>query len=164
VDIGAGDGWWTERLAKCVGPKGVVYALEVEEKKVTELKKKYADTIQIKPYLAPTDRTALPENSCDLIFFSQVYHHLDPNGHVDYLKHLRHAVRPTGRLVVIEKYSKVIATSGRHGKHGTRLSQLIRQAEEAGWIPVRCELLTGTYHYMAIFVQKDLFPPIPKEN
>ncbi|MCH8193488.1 MAG: hypothetical protein IIA65_05665 [Planctomycetes bacterium] len=40
----------------------------------------------------------------------------------------------------------------------------MREAEDAGWIPVRYELLTGTYHYMAIFAQKDLFPLIPKEG
>jgi len=65
-------------------------------------------------------------------------------------------VKRTGRLCVIEKYS-AIATRG--ASHGTSLSQLVREAEQAGWIPVRYELMTGTYHYLAIFVQKDLFGP-----
>lgn len=160
VDIGAGDGWWTERIAKHVGAKGVLYALEVEQKKVDKLKEKYGETIQIKPFLSPRDSTDLPENSCDLVFLSQVYHHLDPNGQVDYLNQLRQVAKPTGRLVVIEKYSEVIARSS----HGTRLSQLIEQAEEAGWVPVRYELLTGTYHYLSIFAQKELFPPKPKKD
>jgi len=68
-----------------------------------------------------------------------------------------------GRLCIIEK-EPAIATRSR--PHGTPLSRLIKQAEEAGWILVRYELLTGTYHYLAIFVQKDLFPPepIPKKK
>ena len=46
------------------------------------------------------------------------------------------------------------------------LSQLVKQAEEAGWIAVRYELMIGTYHYITIFVQKDLFPsePPPREK
>lgn len=44
VDIGAGDGWWSERMAPCVGEKGVIHALEVAEKKVEQMKKKFADT------------------------------------------------------------------------------------------------------------------------
>jgi hypothetical protein len=34
---------------------------------------------------------------------------------------------------------------------------LTQQAEEAGWVLVRYELITGTFHYIAIFVQKALF-------
>jgi len=159
VDIGAGDGWWANHMAKFVGDKGIIHASEVEERKVNRMKEKFADIPQIKPYLCDTDSTNLPENSCDLAFFSQTYHHLDPDGRVDYLRHLRQVVKPTGRVCVIEKYSE-IAT--RYKSHGTPLSRLAKQAEEAGWIPVRYELMTGTYHYIAIFVQKDLFPPEPR--
>ena len=156
VDIGAGDGWWANHMAKFVGDKGIIHASEVKEKKVNRMKEKFTDIPHIKPYLCETDSTNLPENSCELAFLSQTYHHLDPDGRVDYLRHLCQVVKPTGRVCVIEKYSE-IAT--RHKSHGTPLSRLVKQAEEAGWIPVRYELMTGTYHYIAIFVQKDLFPP-----
>ncbi len=158
VDIGAGDGWWTERIAPKVGSEGIVHAAEVAQGKVDQMKKKYADTPQIRPYLCKKDGTGLEDDSCDLAFFSQVYHHLNKDGRVAYLEHLRKVVRPTGRLVIIEKYP-IIATE--HNSHGTQLSTLISQAEQAGWVPLRCELITGAYHYIAIFAQKDLFPPEP---
>lgn len=161
VDIGAGDGWWAERMAKFVGEEGVIHASEVEKKKVNQMKSKFADIPQIKPYLCPTDSTGLPENSCDLAFLSQTYHHLDLDGRVDYLRHLRRVVKRTGRLCVIERYSEI---STRHTSHGTLLSRLAKEAEQAGWIPVRYELMTGTHHYIAIFVQKDLFGPKPEEK
>ena len=161
VDIGAGDGWWSERMARFVGEKGIIHAADVDEDKVSQMLKDYADVPQIKPYVCGTDRTGLPENSCDLAFFSQSYHHLNKEGHVAYLKHLRNVVRPTGRVVIIEKYSE---TGMAAGTHGTRLSRLVQQAEEAGWVPVRLELMTGTYHYIAILAQQDLFPPEPTEE
>ncbi len=107
ADIGAGDGWWAERMAPLVGIKGAIHASEVSTKKVEQMKRKYAKVPQIKPYLCKTDGTGLPANSCDLAFLSQTYHHLSKNGHVDYLKHLRTVVKPTGRVVIIEKYTEI---------------------------------------------------------
>lgn len=159
VDVGAGDGWWSERFADKVGPNGIVHAAEVEQKKVDEMKKKYEKKPQLKPYLCPSESTGLPEKSCDLAFFSQSYHHLKLNSHVDYLRHLRKVIRPSGRICIIEKYPD-ISTRGRD--HGTPASQVVKQAEEAGWIPLRYELMTGTYHYLIILAQRDLFPPEPE--
>jgi ubiquinone/menaquinone biosynthesis C-methylase UbiE len=159
ADIGAGDGWWSEQMVKFVGPEGAIYASEVEQKKVDKMKEKFADVPQIKPYLCPTDSTGLTDNSCDLAFLSKTYHHLNKGGHVDYMRHLRKVVKPTGRLCVIEKHR---ALASGHGKdHAWPPGLLIQQAEEAGWICVRYELITGTYHYIAIFVQRELFPPEP---
>ena len=155
VDIGAGDGWWTERMAKAVGTEGVIHASEVVQKMVDKMKEKFADVPQVKPYLSPTDDTAMPENSCDLAFLSKTYHHLNKGGHVDYLRHLRKVVKRTGRLCVIEKF---IAVSGRGKEHAWSPGLLLQQAEEADWVPVRYELITGTNHYISIFVQKELFP------
>jgi len=157
VDIGAGDGWWAEKMAKFVGSEGIIHASEVEQKKVDRMKGKFADIPQLKPYLSPTDGTALADNSCDLAFLSKTYHHLNKGGHVDYLRHLRKVVKPTGRLCVIEKHAAF--ASGRGKEHAWLPDLLFRQAEEAGWIPVRYELITGTYHYIAIFVQRELFTP-----
>ncbi len=68
-------------------------------------------------------------------------------------------MRPAGRICIIEKYPE-ISTRGRD--HGTPASQVVKQAEEAGWIPLRFELMTGTYHYLIILAQRDLFPPEPE--
>jgi ubiquinone/menaquinone biosynthesis C-methylase UbiE len=157
VDIGAGDGFWSRQMARFVGAEGVIHASEVDQKKVDEMKEKLADLPQVKPYLSPTDGTSLPENSCDMAFMSKTYHHLNKGGHVDYLRHLRKVVKPTGRLCVIEMNPAL--GSGRNKKHAWPPGLLIQQAEEVGWILVRCELITGTYHYIAIFVQKELFTP-----
>lgn len=156
VDIGAGDGWWTEKMAPAVGEKGVIHAAEIVQKKVDKMKQRFADVPQVKPYLCPKDGTGLEENTCDLVFLSKTYHHLNKDGHVDYLRHLRSVVKPTGRVVVIEHYRELAAGRGRD--HALSPASLIQQADEAGWILLRCELVKGTYHFMAILAQKDLFP------
>lgn len=161
LDVGAGDGWWTQRIVDLVGERGVVYALEVDEEKVSAMKETFADDPRVIPILGKTDSTTMAEKCCDLVFFSQVYHHLPEDGHVDYLKHLGKIIKPTGRMVVIEKYTGI--DLGR-GEHGTRFSDLIRHAEDGGWVLLRYELLPKTYHYIAIFAPKPLFPLEPPRN
>ena len=156
VDIGAGDGWWAERMAKIVGSEGAVHASEVEQEKVDKMKKKFADIPQIKPYLCPSDGTGLTENCCDLAFLSKTYHHLNDGGRVDYLRHLRKVVKPDGRVCIIERHP---ISSGQRKGHRWSPALLMEQAEESGWIAVRYELITGTHHYIAIFVQRELFRP-----
>jgi predicted methyltransferase len=163
VDIGAGDGWWARQMAKAVGAEGIIHASEVEQKKVDDMKQKLADVPQVKPYLSPLDGTALPENSCDLVFLSKTYHHFNKGGHVDYLRHLHKVVKPTGRICVIERHSGIPGGT-RAREHGWSPGLLIQQAEEADWILVRCELITGTYHFMAIFAQRELFPIEPERR
>ena len=165
VDVGAGDGWWAEKMAQAVGPQGAVHAGEVVQGKVDKMKQQYADLPQLKPYLIPTDGTAMEENSCDLAFISKTYHHLNKDGHVDYLRHLQSIVKPAGRLVVVERYRELGV--GRSRDHAWSPGLLTQQAEEAGWILVRCELIKGSDHFIAIFVQKGVFavkPPAKTSN
>jgi SAM-dependent methyltransferase len=155
ADIGAGDGWWAEKMAPVVGEQGVIHAGEVAQDKVDKMKKKLADVPQVRPYLCPLDGTGLPEDSCDLVFFSKSYHHLDKDGQVDYLNGLRSVAKPTGRLVVIEHYQEL--ATGRARDHAWSPGLLTQQAEEGGWVLARSELIKGTNHFIAVFVQKDLF-------
>jgi ubiquinone/menaquinone biosynthesis C-methylase UbiE len=155
IDIGAGDGWWSDLFAKAVGKKGVVHAAEVVQKHVDSMRKRFAKSPQVRPYLSDKDSTTLPENSCDLAFFSQSFHHLDSTTRIDYLRHLRKVVKPLGRVVIIEKYSRF---AGRSPSHGTNASALTKEAEDAGWVLARYELMRGTDHYLAVFVHRDLLP------
>lgn len=155
VDIGAGDGIWAGPMAKIVGESGVVHAGEVDQKKVDGMKTKFADLPQLRPYLCPTDSPGLPDRSCDMVFISETYHHFGTNAQIAYLQGLRSVLKPTGRVVIIERYTEIGVGQG---EHGTPLSRLVREAEEAGWVPVRTQLIPETYHYVAILAQKELFP------
>ncbi len=155
VDIGAGDGWWASKMAAKLGPRGAIHAGEVEQKKVDTMKTKWADLKQIKPYLCPTDGTGMEADSCDLAFLSKTYHHLNKGAHIAYLKHLKDVVKPSGKLVIIERHPAL--ASGRSAEHGWLPGLLARQAEEAGWMLLRCGLIPGSDHFMATFVQPETF-------
>ncbi len=163
VDVGAGDGFWSERLAGAVGAEGTVWAAEVKQSLVDKLTARFSGTPQVKPRLIPTDRLGLPDASADLLFFSLVYHHL-PDDRAGYLRGLRTVAKTTGRLAIIERYSVLLSDPK---VHGAPASKLFEAAEAAGWVPLRFELMTGTNHYLAIFAPKDLFDedkPPPKRG
>jgi ubiquinone/menaquinone biosynthesis C-methylase UbiE len=155
VDIGAGDGWWSSKIAEKLGPKGVIHAGEIDQKKVDTIKEKWQAVPQIKPYLCPTDGTGLEENSCDLAFISKTYHHFEKGTHVDYLRHLQKVIRPYGRVVIIERHRDLV--SGRGKEHAWQPGLLGYQAEQAGWMLLRCELIPGSDHFMATFVKPEAF-------
>jgi predicted methyltransferase len=155
VDIGAGDGWWAAKIAEKLGPKGVIHAGEVDQEKVGEMKEKWASVPQIKPYLCPTDGTGLSENSCDIAFISKTYHHFAKDTHIDYLRHLKKVVKPSGSLAIIERHADIAI--GPDKEHAWQPGLLGHQAEQAGWILFRCEMIPDSDHFMATFVTPGAF-------
>ena len=106
ADIGAGDGYFTFRLADAVGPDGRVYALDVVESIVEELRREVESRgyENIEVVLAPTDDPGLPSGEIDLAFVCNVYHHIDDR--VLYFDRLRPSLTPDGRIAIIEPLAR----------------------------------------------------------
>ena len=102
ADLGAGSGYFTVRLARAVGNDGKVYAVDIQPGMLTLLQQ--AVTRQrltnVTPVLATPDDPRLPEASLDLVLMVDVYHEL-ASPQVT-LGHLKRALKPGGRLVLLE--------------------------------------------------------------
>ncbi len=76
ADIGAGNGYYTVRLAERVGEDGRVLAQDIDEEAIERLgnrvEKERLDNVSIK--LGATDDPRLPERSFDRIFMVHMYH------------------------------------------------------------------------------------------
>ena len=99
ADIGAGSGYFTRRLAIHAGK---VYAVDIDAK-LLELAVRNAPK-NVEAVLAAPDDPKLPAASVDTIFFCDVLHHID--GRAAYYRKLEKALKPGGRIVVIEFYKK----------------------------------------------------------
>src|SRR5437764_84622 len=68
ADIGAGSGYYTRRLAKLVGQKGTVYAVDIQEEMLDLLTNKMAELNihNVKPILGDITNPKLPRDSVDL--------------------------------------------------------------------------------------------------
>ena len=103
ADVGAGVGYTSVRLARRVGPEGTVYATDLQSEMLqmlrTNARNAGLDKV-IKHLRATPADTMLPDGKVDLILMVDVYHEC-PNPETT-LKGLRKALRPGGRLVLVE--------------------------------------------------------------
>lgn len=103
ADIGAGTGLFSLLFAAQVGPKGIVYAVDIGPVFVnyiaTQAKKHEYDSI-IKPVLNTRESTCLAPGSIDVAFVCDTYHHFEHPEKM--LASIHQALRPGGRLVIID--------------------------------------------------------------
>jgi arsenite methyltransferase len=99
ADIGAGTGYFARRFAMHAGK---VYAVDIDQK-LLDIAAKGAPA-NLTTVLAAPDDPRLPDNSVDIIFFCDVLHHIE--NRAAYYPKLAKALKPGGRIVVIEFYKK----------------------------------------------------------
>lgn len=101
ADLGAGTGYFTERLAAAVAPDGRVWAVEVDEELVDELREKAAALPPLVDVVhGDFDDPKLPDGQVDLVLLSSVYHHIEDR--VPYFANLRADLAPGGRVAILE--------------------------------------------------------------
>lgn len=102
ADIGAGEGYYTIRLAARVGPTGRVLGQdivpEVRDKLAARVTRENLENVSVK-LGAPAD-PKLPANSFDRVFMVHMYHEIEAP--LEFLWRLRPALRVGGRVVVVD--------------------------------------------------------------
>jgi ubiquinone/menaquinone biosynthesis C-methylase UbiE len=101
-DLGCGNGFYTLKMAKEVGPDGKVLAVEIQ-KQMLDLLAKRAEKAGVKnyePILGTVSDPKLPEGAVDLILVVDVYHEIDHP--VEVLAALRKSLKKGGRVALVE--------------------------------------------------------------
>jgi ubiquinone/menaquinone biosynthesis C-methylase UbiE len=102
ADVGAGSGYFTVRLAARVGTTGRVFANDLQPEMLKMLAQRLARERVANVTLVPgsIDNPRLPPAAIDLVLMVDVYHEFSEPQKM--LRALRAALKPTGRLVLIE--------------------------------------------------------------
>lgn len=102
ADIGAGTGLFTEIFAEAVGPGGEVYAVDIAPAFCDHIRERAtaAGLPQIMVVQCAEDDVKLPPDSIDVAFVCDTYHHFEYPAAT--LASIRNALRPGGRLVVVD--------------------------------------------------------------
>ena len=103
ADIGAGSGYFSWRMARLVGEKGMIYAVEIQEEMLDLLMKNMAKRRVekiVKPILGTTSDPKLPAASCDTMLMVDVYHEFDQP--FEMIRNMIAALKPGGRIVFVE--------------------------------------------------------------
>lgn len=102
ADIGAGEGYYTVRLAPLVGRGGRVLAEDIVPATVDRLaervQREQLDNVAVR--LGTADDPRLPPLSFDRIFLVHVYHEV--RSPYAFLWHLREGLKPGGELIVVD--------------------------------------------------------------
>jgi SAM-dependent methyltransferase len=102
ADVGAGSGYMTVRIARRVGPSGKVYANDIQPEMLAMLRDrlKKERLANVETILGDVDDPMLPTGALDLVLMVDVYHEFSEPQKM--LRHLRSALKPGGRLVLLE--------------------------------------------------------------
>ncbi len=109
ADIGCGMGYFTFPAARMIGPKGLVYAVDVSGVMLAEVRSKAAaaGAFNIETHQVSQSSLALPAAEYTLIILSDVLHEVDDKK--AFLASVGEALKPGARLAVIEWAKKETA-------------------------------------------------------
>ncbi len=102
ADVGAGTGLFMELFSKAASKKGKVYELDISPRLIEHLKKRVKDNKfeNVQVVFSREDSLMLPENSVDIAFICDTYHHFEY--HERMLESIFKSLRPGGELILID--------------------------------------------------------------
>jgi SAM-dependent methyltransferase len=152
ADIGAGSGYITVRLAARVGPGGRVFANDVQPQMLNILARRLerAKITNVTLIEGTFDDPRLPPASVDLAIMVDVYHELSQPQAI--LRHLREALKPGGRLVLLE-YRKEDPTVPIKPEHKMSVAEAKMEVEAEGFTLSKVDEALPRQHIL-IFVAK----------
>lgn len=133
ADIGAGTGYFNRRLAGAVGPQGRVIAVDIEPALVEHMRARAAQeaTPNVEPRLGAPADPGLKPGEVDLVLLVNTYHHID--GRVAYFSALKAAMKPGGRLVVVDYRPDGDPEIGPPPAHRLAPEAVSAELGQAGW-------------------------------
>jgi len=103
ADIGAGAGWFTTRLARRVGPNGVVYAQDVQPQMLYAIKRRVQreGLLNVRTVLGEGSSPNLPPHALDAVLVVDAYPEVPVADRVTFLKNLALGLKPNGRIGIV---------------------------------------------------------------
>jgi predicted methyltransferase len=149
ADIGAGGGWFTVRLARRVGPNGIVYAEDVQRQMIDAIDRRVQreNFANVRTVLGRDDDPRLPRAALDAVLIVDAYHEVQDR--VSLLRNIGTSLKGGGRLGIVDFKSD-------GGGPGPPLDEridpamVIRDAESAGLRLLAHETFLP-YQYLLVF-------------
>lgn len=133
MDLGAGGGYFSIRLSEAVGQTGQVYAVDTNNEMLSYVDH-YVDLLQksnVKTVRTSGGVPDVPDDSCDLIFARNVFHHLE-NPTLFFLA-IESKLKPTGRIAILDYKPARGFSFISLFKHHTEEQEIIEALDRAGF-------------------------------
>lgn len=153
ADVGAGGGWFTTRLARRVGPNGIVYAQDVQRQMIESIVRRVQreNLRNVRTVLGTATDPRLPEGTLDAALMVDAYHEFEHP--LQLLRALARALKPSGRLGIVD-YKLDVSGPGPSPDDRVPQAAVINAAEAAG-LRLLTQDVSLPYHYLLIFGRAD---------
>jgi predicted methyltransferase len=103
ADIGAGSGWFTVKLARRVGPRGMVYAQDVQREMLDAIRRRVGreGLLNVETRLGEGILPNLPSGALDAVLVVDAYQEVDAEDRVAFLRNIAGALKPGGRIGIV---------------------------------------------------------------
>ena len=152
ADIGAGSGYFTMRLARAVGEKGRVYAVDVSPDMIVHLNRRIRDLSlkNVATILCAPDDPLLADAAVDRFFICDTWHHI--GAHANYLALLKRMLKPGGQVIMVD-FKKIKTPVGPPMEMRISQEDLVREMEANGF-QLAAEHTFLDYQYFLSFTVK----------
>jgi ubiquinone/menaquinone biosynthesis C-methylase UbiE len=150
ADLGAGGGWFTIRVARRIGPNGVVYAEDIQPEMIEAMTRRVkrlglSDRVRFK--LGKASDPELPAGALDAALIVDAYHEMEQP--VTLLRNVAKSLKATGRIGIVN-FTKEGGGPGPPMEERVDAERVIRDAQAAGLrLTSRPNFLR--YQYMLVF-------------
>ncbi|HEU5291091.1 MAG TPA: methyltransferase domain-containing protein [Cyclobacteriaceae bacterium] len=136
ADIGCHEGYMTMKLSKVVGAKGKVFAVDIEQSKLSKLKDHLSERkiVNVELVKGDEDNPKLSGHLLDAAIILDTYHEMDD--HDSILQHVKVALKPGGRLVICEPIAderKSKSRSDQEARHELSMNYVLDDLTKAGF-------------------------------
>ena len=151
ADVGAGEGYYTVRLAPLVGKEGRVLAQDIVPATRDSLARRVnrENVVNVAVKLGEPNDPKLPANSFDRVFLIHMYHEIERPS--QFLWNLRPALKKEGSVVVVDADRTT-------DRHGTPPRLLLCEFAALGYELVKFERMSDSESYFAQFAAKGARP------
>ena len=127
---GAGDGYFTLKLAHRVGPEGRIFANDIAAYKLEQLRKKAAELSfeNITTILGEVEDPLFPDSTMDMVIMVYVFHDLEKP--VPFLQNLRRDLKEGAGLYLIERDPERF---GAQFNHFMTRDEVVEKVRESGF-------------------------------
>jgi predicted methyltransferase len=153
ADIGAGGGWFTIRLARRVGPNGLVYSEDIQPEMLEATGRRVSKEglRNVRTVLGTDDDARLPAGALDAVLIVDTYHELEyPTA---LLRNIAKSLKPQGRVGVVDFKKDGLGPGSDALADRVDPDVIVRDAEAAGLKLVRSETFLP-YQFLLIFARQ----------
>ena len=151
ADIGAGAGWFTIRLARRVGPNGIVYAQDVQRQMLDAIRRRVAKEglKNVETRLGVGSDPRLPAAALDVVLVVDVYPEVEDR--VTFLRNLAVSLKPNGRIGIVNYKPGKGGPGPSTPEEGVRVDRAVVEADaKAAGLRVTSRETFLPYQYMLV--------------